>query len=132
MRAITKGLPRQPKKDGHFAAMPYAQVTAFVAKLRERESFSRLARGFAILTAARSGEVHGATWHDINAGARLWTIPKDRMKTHREQVVPLAKSAMQVIERCQELGVRDCPLVFPGLRGSQSLSDMTLTKLLKE
>ncbi len=56
MRAISKGLPRQPKKDGHFAAMPYAQVPAFIAKLRERESFSRLALEFAILTAARSGE----------------------------------------------------------------------------
>lgn len=59
MRAITKGLPKQPKKDRHFAAMPYDRVAAFLVKLREKESFSRLALEFVILTAARSGEVRG-------------------------------------------------------------------------
>ncbi|GAY20321.1 phage-related integrase [Sphingobium fuliginis] len=66
MRAITKGLPKQPKKDGHFAAMPYSRVPRFVLKLRERESFSRLALEFAIFTAARSGEVRGASWDEID------------------------------------------------------------------
>ncbi|RSY78057.1 site-specific integrase [Sphingomonas koreensis] len=132
MRAITKGLPRQPKKDGHFAAMPYAQVPAFVAKLRERESFSRLALEFAILTAARSGEVRGATWDEVDVVTGLWTIPKGRMKASREHVVPLTKPAMRIVRRCQELRINVCPLIFPGIRGSQPLSDMTLTKLLKE
>lgn len=132
MRAITKGLPRQPKKDGHFAAMPYAQVPTFIAKLRERESFSRLALEFAILTAARSGEVRGAMWHEIDTAACLWTIPKDRMKAHREHSVPLTEPAMRIIERCKKLRAQDCPLVFPGMRGAKPLSDMTLTKLLKE
>lgn len=132
MRAITKGLPRQPKKDGHFAAMPYAQVPAFITELRKRESFSRLALEFAILTAARSGEVRGAVWHEIDITERLWTLPKDRMKACREHVVPLTKAAMRIIERCMELRARDCLLVFPGMRDSQPLSDMTLTKLLKE
>lgn len=62
MRAITKGLPRQPRKEGHFAAMPYADLAAFMVDLGKRESFSRLALSFAILTAARSGEVRGATF----------------------------------------------------------------------
>ena len=66
MRAITKGLPRQPKKEGHFAAMPYAKVPTFIPRLRERESFSRLALEFAIFTASRSGEVRGATWEDVD------------------------------------------------------------------
>ncbi|MEC9067116.1 MAG: hypothetical protein VX569_07520 [Pseudomonadota bacterium] len=56
MRAITKGLPRRPKKEGHFAAMPYSRVPAFVPRLRERESYSRLALELVILTAARPGE----------------------------------------------------------------------------
>ena len=60
MRSLSKGLPRQPKKTGHHAAMPFADVPAFVARLRERETFGRLALEAAILTAARSGEVRGA------------------------------------------------------------------------
>jgi len=132
MRAITKGLPKQPKKDGHFAAMPYAKVPRFVLKLRERESFSRLALEFAIFTAARSGEVWGASWDEIDLEEKLWTIPKERMKAHREHVVPLCPRAIRIIERCAELRISDCPLIFPGMRGNQPMSDMTLTKLIKE
>jgi integrase len=126
MRSITKGLPRQPKKDGHFAAMPYADVAAFMARLRERESFSRLALQFAILTAARSGEARCAAWSEIDVENALWTIPKERMKAQREHVVPLSKPAIRIIERCRELRTRDCPLIFPGMKGDKPLSDMTL------
>jgi hypothetical protein len=61
MRSLTKGLPRQPKQTGHHAAMPFADVPAFLTRLRERESWGRLALEAAILTAARSGEIRGAT-----------------------------------------------------------------------
>ena len=132
MLAITKGLPRQPKKDNHFAAMPYENVAAFIQKLRQRESFSRLALEFAILTAARSGEVRGAAWDEIDLGAALWTIPRGRMKANREHVVPLTQRCVKIIERCAELRVRDCPIIFPGMQGRRPLSDMTLTKLLRE
>lgn len=94
MRSITKGLLRQPKKDGHFAAMSYADVAAFVVRLRERESFSRLALQFTILTAARSGEVRGAAWSEIDIENTLWTISKERMKAQREHVVPLSRPAL--------------------------------------
>lgn len=132
MRAITKGLPRQPKQDGHFAAMPYAKLPFFIPALRERESFSRLALEFVILTAARSGEVRGATWDEIDLDLKLWTIRKDRMKANREHVVPLCPRAIRIVERCAELRYRDCPIIFPGVRGNAPLSDMTLSKLLKE
>ncbi len=132
MRAITKGLPRQPKKDGHFAAMPYADVPAFMVTLQARESFSRLALEFAILTAARSGEVRHAVWDEFDLEAKLWTIPKERMKANREHVVPLCARAVKIIERCAELRLRNGAIVFPGIRNLQPLSDMTLTKLLKE
>ena len=132
MRSITKGLPRQPKKDGHFAAMPYADVAAFMARLRERESYSRLALQFAILTAARSGEVRGAAWTEIDVENALWTIPKERMKAQREHVVPLSRPAIRIIQRCRELRTRECLLIFPGMKGDKPLSDMTLTKLLRE
>jgi len=132
MRAISKGLPRQPKKEGHFAAMPYAQVPTFIPRLRERESYSRLALEFAILVAARSGEVRNATFDEFDLKAKLWIIPEDRMKAGREHVVPLCDRALRIIERCMEMRIRDCPLVFPGMRGRKAMSDMTLTKLLRE
>lgn len=100
MRAISKGLPRQPKKEGHYAAMPYARVPAFIPRLRERESYSRLALEFTILTAARSGEVRMAKFDEFDLEAKLWTIPKDRMKANREHVVPLCARATRIIERC--------------------------------
>jgi integrase len=133
MRSISKGLPRQPKKgDQHFAAMPYAEVPAFMSRLRQRESFSRLALQFAILTAARSGEVRGATWNEVDFDAALWTIPADRMKAKREHVVPLSEAALAILQRCKELRLKDEPLIFPGSRPKQPMSDMTLTKLMRE
>lgn len=132
MRAVTKGLPRQPKKDGHFAAMPYTKVPDFMTRLVQRESFSRLALRFAILTAVRSGEVRGATWDEFDLEARLWTIPKARMKASREHVIPLSRPALRIIERCQELRIGSRSFVFPGTRGDAPMSDMTLTKLLRE
>lgn len=132
MRSISKGLPRQQKKEGHFAAMPYAEVASFMKRLRERESFSRLALQFAILTAARSGEVRMAVWDEIDFQNRLWTIPPERMKAKREHVVPLSEPAIRILRRCKELRLRDEPLIFPGSRPKQPMSDMTLTKLLRE
>lgn len=131
MRAITKGLPRQPKKDNHFAAMPYDKVAAFLTKLRQRESFSRLALEFLILTAARSGEVRECSWGEIDLEAGLWTIPKERMKASREHVVPLTKPALKVLRRCAELRQTDCRLVFPGTGFRKPMSDMTMSKLMK-
>ncbi len=75
MRSLSRGLPRQPKKDGHFAAMSYADVSAFVARLRERQSAGRLALEGLILTAARSGEIRLARWPELDFDAGLWSIP---------------------------------------------------------
>jgi integrase len=132
MRSISKGLPRQQKQEGHFAAMPYAELFAFMKRLRERESFSRLGLQFAILTAARSGEVRMAVWDEIDFNSRLWTIPPERMKAKREHVVPLSDPALAILRRCKELRSKDEPLIFPGSRPKQPMSDMTLTKLMRE
>ena len=69
MRSLSKGLPRQPRKGGHFAAMPYADVPKLIARLRERSSVGRLAFEALILTAARSGEIRGATWSEVDLDA---------------------------------------------------------------
>jgi integrase len=112
--------------------MPYTQIPAFLVQLRARESYSRLALEYAILTAARSGEVRGALWEEIDFDQKLWTIAKDRMKANREHVVPLCMRTTRIIERCAELRVRHCPIIFPGMRGDKPMSDMALTKLLRE
>jgi integrase len=132
MRAVGKGLPKQSAKRGHFAAMPYADLPAFMSSLRESEaSVGRLALHFAILTAARSGEVRGATWEEIDLDAATWTIPAARMKAGEAHVVPLSPAALSVLQQVDALrsGVSREP-VFPGLRG-KPLSDMTLAKALR-
>lgn len=131
MRAISKGLKQQPKKDGHFAALPFSDAPALIAKLSEVETVGRFALRFTILTAARSGEVRGATWGEIDMDAALWTVPASRMKAGREHVVPLSAAALAVLEQAKgkrEVGPAD--LVFAGNR-SKPLSDMTLSKVLK-
>lgn len=105
MRAITTGLPRQPRRDNHYAAMPHEDVPAFVQTLREKESFSRLSLEFVNFTAARSVEMCGATWDEFDLEKSLWTLPKERMKAFREHVVRLAAA------RCAS---------FSGARGSVS------------
>lgn len=89
MRSLAKGLPRQPRKDGHFAAMPYVEVPAFIARLRERVSIGRAALEALILTAARSGEIRGATWSEVDLETGLWSVPAERMKMARTHHVPL-------------------------------------------
>src|SRR3546814_5259925 len=102
--------------------MPDAKVPAFMVKLAERESFSRLALRFAILTAVRSGEVRGAAWEEFDLEEKLWTIPAARMKASREHVIPLSAPALAILERCRELRIGSRSLVFPGARGDMPMS----------
>lgn len=132
MRSLSKGLPRQPKKDGHFAAMPYADVPTFVEKLGERESVGRLALEALILTATRSGEIRGATWAELDLKAALWTIPAARMKMGKVHIVPLSQPAVAVFERAQRYKAGISDLVFPGQNVKNPLSDMTLLKVLRD
>lgn len=132
MRSLSKGLPRQPKKDNHFAALPYASVPDFMEKLGARESVGRVALEALILTAARSGEIRGATWSELNLEAALWTIPAERMKMGRVHVVPLAPQAVAVFERAKKFKAGASDLVFPGQNVKKPLSDMTLLKILRD
>lgn len=132
MRSLSKGLPRQPKKDGHFAAMTYALVPKFLDSLAERESAGRLALEALILTAARSGEIRGATWSEIDLKAALWTVPATRMKMGRTHVVPLSPEAIAVFERARRFKAGASELVFPGSGVKTPLSDMTLLKILRD
>jgi integrase len=112
----------------HHAALPYAEVGAFMAELQQREGISARALEFATLTAARSGEIRGATWDEIDLEGQLWTIPAERMKAGKEHRVPLPKQAVTLLSALPKLVGNS--LVFPATRGKQ-LSDMSLTAVLK-
>ena len=131
MRSLSRALPRQPKQDGHFAAMPYEDVPEFIKHLHKRASVARLALEFLILTASRSGEVRGAKWAEINLDAKIWSVPAQRMKVGKEHVVPLTDAAIDVLERARPYYAECSDLVFPGRNVLRPLSDMTLLKILR-
>lgn len=132
LRSLSKGLPRQPKKDGHFAAMPYDDVPNFITQLRERSSPGRLALEALILTAARSGEVRLARWSEVDLDNALWSIPAERMKMGKAHAVPLSAAALDVFRRASALKLPCSDLVFPGQKPTRPMSDMTLLKVLRD
>jgi integrase len=98
----------------HHAALPFTEIGAFVARVREQSTTAARALEFTILTAARTGEVLGARWDEIDFDAAVWTVPPDRMKGAREHRVPLSAAALAVIERMQ--ACRENDYIFPGDR----------------
>lgn len=132
MRSLLRGLPRQPKKQGHLAAMPYQELPAFFTWLRGRSSVGRLALEFVILNASRSGEVRGACWNEIDLSKKLWTIPAERMKAGTIHVVPLSEAALDVLKRAKAFRSPVSDLIFPGQNPRRPLSDMTLLKILRD
>ena len=112
----------------HHAAYPWRTVGAFVTELRQQQGMGARALEFAILTAARSGEVRGATWSEIDLDAATWTIPAGRMKAKAEHVVPLSKPALELLRALPRMAGTD--LVFPGSTLAP-LSDMTLAAVMR-
>jgi integrase len=131
---LDKLLPKRAKLTrGHHAALPFADVAEFIRQLRQRPATAALALEFAILTAARSGEVRGATWREIDIAGALWTVPATRMKAGREHRVPLSPRAIELLKMVAPLGGDDPDaFVFPGPKGSETmLSDAAFSALLK-
>jgi integrase len=112
----------------HHAAMPYADVAAFMIELHKRPGVSARALEFAIATAARTGEVIGARWREIDFAKRVWTVPADRMKGGKEHRVPLSDVAMAVLNTMRGQVMNE--FVFPGDRRDH-LSDMALEMVLR-
>jgi integrase len=104
----------------HHAALPYAEIGAFIAEMQQREGVAARALEFAILTAARTGEVIGAKWDEIDFDERLWTVPAERMKAGKEHRVPLSDAALAVLEEMQK--IRSADFVFPGGKARRPLS----------
>ena len=125
-------LPKHRAADRHHPAMPYAQVPAFVARLRsERErSTASLGLEFTILCAARTGETIGAKWIEIDLDHALWTIPAERMKALHEHRVPLSSRAVEILHEARSLNPRS-EYVFPGGRPASRASNMIFLMLLR-
>lgn len=120
--------PTKIKPRNHHPALPINEVGAFMVKLRQAEGMGARALEFTILTAARSGEVRGATWAEIDTAAKVWTVPADRMKAGKEHRVPLSEAALALLEALPRMAGTE--LVFPSPRG-KVLSDMTLSAVLR-
>jgi integrase len=127
---LDKLLPRARKLSrGHHPAMPFAEVPAFVEKLRERQGVAALLLEFIILTAARTGEARGARFSEFDLDKKLWTVPAARMKSHREHRVPLCDRAVEIVETLAK--VRHSQFVFPGNKRDKPLSNMAPDMLLR-
>jgi len=120
---------RQRLSRGRHAAMPYGELPAFVSELRARQATAALALEFAILTAARSGEVLGARWDEFDLDRAIWTIPAARMKAGREHRVPLSKRALKIANAMHE--ARNGAFIFPGQKAGKPLSVMALEMVLR-
>jgi integrase len=127
---LDKLLPKRAKLTrGHHAAMPYADVPAFVKKLRERDATAALALEFCILTASRSGEVYGARWGEFDLTGKVWTVPAERMKATREHRVPLSAPACAIIETLSTSRIGE--FVFIGQQSEKALSSAAMEMLLR-
>jgi integrase len=125
------------RKVAHHAALPFDDMPMFLAALRGRPGMAARALEFAIFTAARTAEVLGARWSEIDLGAKVWTVPAERMKGAREHRVPLSEAAFAVLEEVRPLALmRDgkpdpAAPAFPGPRPALSMSNMTMLMLLR-
>ncbi len=121
-------MPAKVRRVEHHPALPYAEMPDFMVKLSKQEGMGSRALAFLILTAARSGEVRGATWAEVDVTAKVWTVPAARMKAGREHRVPLSDAALALLPT--HAAADPQALIFQAPRGGP-LSDMTLTAVMR-
>ncbi len=119
------------KRVKHHPAVPYEQINDFVSLLRKRSGSSSLALEFMILTAARTGEVIGAMWAEINLTTMVWTVPAERMKAGKEHRVPLCNRALEILNSIKSNRNPDEP-VFPGWKVGAGLSNGAILALMRK
>ncbi|WP_297370033.1 site-specific integrase [Acidocella sp.] len=126
-------LPKKSKvaKVEHHAALPWQEIGPFMTRLNMEKGASALALRFAILTAARTGEVIGAKWEEIDRVNKIWTVPGERMKAGREHRVPLTEAALAVLDVAEGLRLDEADYVFPGAKKDAPLSNMAMLTLLR-
>jgi len=131
-RGLLKHLLPAPEKVAavrHHPALHYARMGEFMAALRRQEGDASHALEFLILTAARTSEVTGARWHEIDMGNALWIVPADRIKASKEHRVPMSAPALAIVQAMAE--TRQGEFVFPGGRRGRPLTHMAMAGVLK-
>lgn len=130
---LDKMLPRPSKvrQVHHHAALPYVEVSEFMSALRSQPGFSARALEFAILTAARTGEVIGARWSEVNLADRLWTVPAERMKAGKDHRVPFSGRALAILEEMKPAETNPTAFIFAGGNKGEPLSNMAFLMLLR-
>src|SRR5262245_51486242 len=121
---------RQRLAQRHHPALPYAELSGFIARLREKQAMSAYALEFTILTAARTSEVLGARWSEIDLAEGIWTVPAARMKAGREHRVPLCPRAIQILSAVRLTALLVDSFLFPGGKPGRPLSVTIMVKLL--
>lgn len=146
---VAQALPRHEKTKEHRAALPYSEVAACIATVQASKAsiFTKLCFEFLVLTAVRSGEARGAVWDEITLiydhpeddrpSSGIWTLPAERMKAKRAHKIPLSQRAIDILLEAKTLNealgeAASAHLVFPGAKPGRPMSDMTMSKLLKE
>lgn len=131
VEGVEKGMAKQRDMVAHHAAVGWRDLQTLYARIAQMDGMGALALRFAILTAARSGEVRGAAWDEFDLEAGVWTVPAARMKAGREHRVPLSRAALDVLQAAKAQVIRPDALAFPSTRPGKPLSDMTLAAVLK-
>ena len=128
---LDKVLPANPKSKRvkHLAALPFNEIGAFMQALKAMDGNGARALEFTVLTAARSGEVLGAQWSEIDLANKLWTVPGERMKAGKAHRVPLSPAALDLLRKMDKL--KDGPFIFPGGRKGKPLSNMAMLQTLR-
>ena len=114
----------------HHAALPYAELPAFMSKLMGQAGVGAIALRFTILTAVRTGEAIGATWPEFDLDTAVWTIPARRTKTDREHRIPLSKPARSIL-KFQHKATNSGSFVFPGPSLTKPLSNMAMLTVIR-
>ena len=130
--ALNQVLPKPNRKPKHRASLPYTDVAECLNNVSQSHAMlsTKLAIELLVLTATRSGEVRLSDWSEVDLDAKTWTIPAVRMKMKEEHVIPLSDRATEVLQQAKAMG--DDGLIFPGMRSGRPMSDMTMSKLVKE
>jgi integrase len=124
-------LPQKSKvrRVEHYAALPYPEIGGFMRERRQQGGTAARALEFAILTAARTSEVIGAKWDEIDLGGRLWTVPAERMKGGKEHRIPISDAALSILECLRK--VQQDNFVFPGGKAGRPISNMAMLMVLR-
>jgi len=129
---LARVLPARSRvqKVKHHAAMPFAEVPAFMEDLRQRDGAAALALQLLILTASRTSEVLMATWKEVRLADALWVVPGDRMKAKREHRVPLSPAALKILQRARSEH-KSSDFIFPSAKPDKPMSNASMTAVLK-